>query len=128
MKESDYVNVPTNEHVEVGSTKSDQELFTCLKRRYKERKKGFKIYSAAVSGIHFVEVSSVFSRQAFPRRHVPHYLQILLTNAQFEIRPKSLVDCLEINRVPPPSKKAIEYEWEIAETSPPLGSNYLKHS
>jgi hypothetical protein len=67
--------------------------------------------------IHFLEVSliEVKTRNIY-----------LLNSRKFTVRPKSFIDCLEKNRLPPQEKKT-EYEWKEAKTISPIGSRWLMH-
>lgn len=56
--EKAHRSVPTYEHIDLRSVKSDQELFNVLKTRYEARCKGVGISSSAMQDIHFVEVCS----------------------------------------------------------------------
>ena len=45
---------------------------------------------------------------------------------KFTVRPKSYIDCIERDRLPPSTKKT-EYEWKETKTLPPIGSRWLMH-
>lgn len=94
--------VPTFQHIDMCSTKSDQELFTSLRKLYSGGRSKLTQWTSYLQAIHFLE---------------------------FEVRPKSYIDCLEYPRIPPPEKREVEYEWdpEVTLTLPPIGSNWMMH-
>ncbi|KAH7312908.1 hypothetical protein BKA65DRAFT_542471 [Rhexocercosporidium sp. MPI-PUGE-AT-0058] len=92
--------VATFQHIDLCSTKSDQEFFTYLNQLYLSKRSTFAAFSRKLTAIHFVG---------------------------FEVRPKSFLDKITHPRVPPVQKKAVEYEWEITTTEPPIGSEWMMH-
>lgn len=56
--------VPSFEHIDLCTTKSDQQLFTQLKGIYRRRVKESRIYKAQLRNIYFIEVS-LLSKQSY---------------------------------------------------------------
>lgn len=66
VDDSDYLSVPTYEHIDLSNVKSDQELFSILKQKYRQRKRGFGIALNVVRDIHFIEVVFSVSLNVLP--------------------------------------------------------------
>ncbi|KAL8659409.1 MAG: hypothetical protein Q9226_000436 [Calogaya cf. arnoldii] len=88
-------------HLDVGSTTSDQQLFTKLRQAYLQFKK------ASYQRLSFKTVRSI--------RFV-----------QFELHPRDLVDVRKVPDMPPETKKD-DYLYQTCDLLPPVGENLMTH-
>ncbi|KAL8691651.1 MAG: hypothetical protein Q9218_003172 [Villophora microphyllina] len=88
-------------HLNVCSTKSDQQLFTELRRAYQQLKKAwyYRLSLRTVQSIRFI---------------------------QFELHPRDLIDVRKVPDMPSGAKKD-EYLYQPCDLLPPVGENLMTH-
>ncbi|KAL2069018.1 hypothetical protein VTL71DRAFT_15356 [Oculimacula yallundae] len=93
--------IATLQHLDLCTTKSDLELFTNLKTAYLSLRS---------------QVALV--RRLFLRLSKIHFVQ-------FQLLPRSCVDCFEIGSMPPPDR--VDYVYKVVPSKPPVPPKYMLH-
>jgi hypothetical protein len=110
-------NLATLQHLDLCMTKSDYELFTCLKTRYlflRSKVAFARSLFLGLSKIHFVQVSALSLLR-----------MILFIIFQFQLLPRAYVDGIEVDRLPPPDR--VDYVYKAVASKPPVPPRWMLH-